>query len=1160
MAFNDFSPKEIKQYLQTSLFDDFGGLSDDMSYDELYETINSIEETLRAVKKKQLERERLEKEKRKREAERVRKEKEAVHVKKVTSMELPLDWENAFDGDVKTAGVHTESISDALIMSLTTLGEVDIEYISSVTGRDCKTVINALKGSIFQNPFRWNECFYKGWETADEYLSGNLMQKWKVAKAADEKYNGYFAENVKAIEKLLPPTVATKDIYITLGSPWVPPDIIDDFIVYLFGIPDFYDDVNMLKTVYEEITGTWEIPYKNRYNNSWNSTRVDSAFGTRRINGMHIIEKTLNMRSIVVRDKIKDYNSKSGEKSVINKDETLLAIAKQKKIIEEFKSWVWKDEKRKKRLEDIFEEKFSCVRTRNFDGSFLKFPNMSQDVTLYPYQKNAVARILFSPNTLLAHDVGSGKTYIMIAAGMELRRMGISKKNVFVVPNNLTGQWVEIFKKLYPDANVLCVEPKSFTPSKREDILADIRDNDYDGIIIAYSCFEMIPLSKDYYEEEINRRLDVIHEVAESQKKTTSALRRKQKKLNEALKELCKAMADLENVVFFDQLGITGLFVDEAHNFKNVPLESSIGRVLGLNRKGSPKCQDMMDKVCCVQRQNNGRGVVFATGTPITNSVTDVFVMQKYLQSGELAMLDLHNFDSWIGMFAEQTTEFEIDVDTSSYRLATRFARFHNLPELTALLSSVADFHKADKEAGLPEFDGYRDALVTRTDELQDYLSDISERADAVRSGIVDRATDNLLKITTDGRKAALDIRLVESNTQFSYNSKVYRCAENVFEIYNTTRAAKSTQLIFCDTSTPKTSFNIYDELKRLLTDMGVPENEIAYIHNFDTYKKRNALFPDVNNGKIRVLIGSTFKLGLGVNVQERLIAVHHLDVPWRPADMTQREGRILRQGNTNEKVQIFRYITEGSFDAYSWQLLETKQRFISELLSGSLKDRSGSDVDDTVLNYAEVKALAVGNPLLKQRVETANTLSHYISLQRKTVQERERLEKELLEYPAKIENQRICIENCKQDLDYLKEADSDYSKNERKSIRERLYGALENNVLKKRETVFARYRGFDIILPSNMTDEKPFVWLSASGRYYVELGDTKSGYLVRIDNCLNNLSEYMTKLENGLSDLIEKEKSVKEELRKKESYSSQIENLREQLRKLDEELGVTDK
>lgn len=785
---------------------------------------------------------------------------------------------------------------------------------------------------------------------------------------------------------------------------------------------------------------------------------------------------------------------------------------------------------------------------------------MSSDVTLYHYQKNAVARILFSPNTLLAHDVGSGKTYIMIAAGMELRRMGISKKNVFVVPNNLTGQWVEIFKKLYPDANVLCVEPKSFIPNKRESILESIRDNDYDGIIIAYSSFEMIPLSSDYYEKEINRQLDIIHEVTDNQKKTTSVLRRKQKKLNEALKEFYKAAKGLEDTVFFDQLGINTLFVDEVHNFKNVPFESSIQRVLGLNKKGSPKCQDMMDKVCCVQRQNNGRGVVFATGTPITNSVTDVFVMQKYLQNGELAMLDLHNFDSWVGMFAEQTTEFEIDVDTSSYRLATRFAKFHNLPELTALLSSVADFHKADEKSGMPEFDDYNDALVGKTDELQDYLSDISERADAVRSGIVDRTTDNLLKITTDGRKAALDMRLVEPNAQFNYNSKVYRCAENVFEIYINRGNKKSTQLIFCDTSTPKSNFNIYDELKRLLTGMGVSENEIAFIHNFDTDKKRNALFSDVNSGKVRVLIGSTFKLGLGVNVQERLIAVHHLDVPWRPADMTQREGRILRQGNTNEKVQIFRYITEGSFDAYSWQLLETKQRFISELLSGSLKDRSGSDVDDTVLNYAEVKALAVGNPLLKQRVETANTLSHYISLQRKTVQERERLEKELLEYPAKIKNQRICIENCKLDCGYLPTADCDYSKQERKSIRERLFGALVENTLKKHETVFIKYRGFDIILPSNMTEEKPFVWLSANGRYYIELGDTKSGYLVRIDNCLNNLGEYLRKLENGLSDLIKKEKSVKEELKKKESYSSEIENLREQLKKLDNKLGVTDK
>ena len=1162
--------------LQLSLFDDFiGELKKDgvsVSSSDITELIKKLTTARDSVKRREdEERSRRAKEEaqRKAEEERLRKEQ---HIQEVTSMDLPLDWENAFNQDVRTQGIHADSISDGLIYSLSNLGRVDIEYISSITGEDYKTIICALKGSIYQNPETWGECFYKGWETSEEYLSGNMMRKWKAAKDANKEYNGYFADNIKAIEKVLPPTVATKDIYVTLGSPWVPADVIDDFIEYLLGDwrRHWYsiNDEEDFHTKHDELTGTWEIPFKSRYNHD---VKVTRTYGTDRINALHILERTLNMKSVAVTDEVVCNTNSSGKKRVINQSETILAIEKQNKMIKAFQKWVWKDERRKERLEMIFENNFSCVRRRIFDGSFLRFPDMSPAINLYSYQKDAVARILFTPNTLLAHDVGAGKTYVMIAAAMEMRRMGLSEKNMFVVPNNIVGQWKNIFYAMYPSVNILCVEPKNFTPSKRESVLERIRDEDFDGIIIAYSCFEQIPLSKEYYQNQLIDEQELIAEIAGKKNKATSRLKKKQEAVSKALSELAASMDDLYNGVYFDDLGITRLFVDEAHNFKNVPIETKADKVLGISASGSKKCQDMMDKVRMVQKKNDGAGVVFATGTPITNSITDAYIMQMYLQSGELAMLDLQSFDSWIGMFAERSTEFEIDVDTSSYRLATRFSKFHNLPELTSLLSSIADFHQVDTSAGIPQIDGYTDALISKTNEFADYLKDISQRAEDVRKGYVSRKDDNMLKITTDGRKAALDLRLVDPNAAFTYQSKVARCVENVADIYFRTMSQKSAQIIFCDTSTPKTGFNIYDEVKTMLQSKGIPSDKIAFIHDAETESQRNTLFAQVRNGDIRVLLGSTFKLGLGVNIQDKLIALHHIDVPWRPADMTQREGRILRQGNTNSKVQIFRYITEGSFDAYSWQLLETKQRFITGLLSGSLTERSGTDIEDTVLDYAEVKALAVGNPLVKERVETANELSRYLTLQRKLVESRIRMEKELLEMPGKMSNQKNNIAGCEADIAYYtgwKRANPAPSDNKvkkdaaekRKQLRDYIHSSLMGYVLEPKEKILMTYRGFEVILPANMTREKPYVWLKRNGRYYVELGDTNTGNLIRIDNFLDDLQTHLDKLNKGLAKLWERERQLKEELRKEESFSDEIENCRQKLEILDKKLGVDKK
>lgn len=1076
------------------------------------------------------------------------------------------------------------SISDALIFSLADLGRVDIEYMADISGETPDSVISALRGSIFQDPLKWDGDPYEGWETAEEYLSGNLMRKLKEAREAGRQHGDRFAGNIRAIEKVLTPAASADDIYITLGSPWVPADVIDDFMLHLFGDPlrhwhSIYKEriMESWRTRHDELTGTWEIPEKSRYDHS---VAVRRTYGTEKMEALHILEKTLNMKTVKVTTEIKAEGNSSGKKRVVDKEETAAALEKQRRLIGEFRRWVWADPARKERLEKIFEDRYGCVRQRHFDGSFLEFPGLSPEVDLYPYQKDAVARIIFSPNTLLAHDVGAGKTYVMIAAGQELRRMGLSKKNMYVVPNNIVQQWRSIFLRMYPEARLLCVEPGSFVPKKRQEILRQIRDRKFDGIIIAYSCFEQIPLSKKYRIKELRREKKEITALVRQKSKATARLKKKKEAIEKELAELLAAGDPAaDEAIYFEQLGITRLFVDEAHNFKNIPIDTKIDSVLGISTRGSKKCREMMDKVHMIQQKNGGKGVVLATGTPITNSVTDAFVMQQYLQSGELRLLDLGNFDSWIGMFAEKVTEFEVDVDTNGYRLATRFARFHNLPELTALLSSVADFHRVDDRAGLPAFSGYDDVLLPKTPEFSEYLNKISVRADDVRKGRVSRRDDNMLKITTDGRKAALDLRLVEAKARFVFESKVARCAENIAKIYYKTAPYRSTQIVFCDISTPKAGFNLYDELKTLLVGCGLKPGEIAFVHDAATASARSALFARVREGEIRVLIGSTFKLGLGVNIQDRLIALHHLDVPWRPADMTQREGRILRQGNTSERAYIFRYITEGSFDAYSWQLLETKQKFISALLSGSLTERSGSDIDDTVLDYAEVKALAIGNPLVKKRVEAANELSRLMTLQRKAIDSKIGLEKELLSVSGRIEDIADRIEKCKKDraaceerntgMPPLRGSRAQYGESregalsdglsddghERRAIREQISRAVRENILEREEKKLMTYRGFDLILPAHMMGDNPYIIIAGEGRYRVEMGDTEVGNLRRVDNFISNLGGHLEKLEISLEKLKERKKDIEAELEKKESYSEQISSCKETIEKMDKKL-----
>lgn len=1080
-------------------------------------------------------------------------------------MELPLDYENLFNGDERAQGVHTDSISDALVLSLHNIGRVDIEYIASITGRQHEEIINALKGSIYQNPEKRGNCFYKGWETADEYLSGNLRRKYAFAKAANER-TGMFSENLEALERIMPPAVKADDIYITLGSPWVPTWIIDEFIFHLFGRDYRYDKECYYVKHYS--SGEWEIPVKNRVGHD---PRAYSTFGTKKIGALYLLEKTLNMKTPAIYDKQVCLTNKTEQKKVLNQSETTLAIEKQQELIGEFREWVWKDERRSKTLTDIFENKYACYKRRFYDGSFLDFPNMSKSVELYPYQKNAVARIIFNPNTLLAHDVGSGKTYVMIAAGMELRRMRLSKKNLYVVPNSIVGQWRKTFLSMYPDANLLVVDSKNFTPDKRGYTLEKIRDNDYDGIIMAYSCFDRIPFSKQRMKDSIECQEDAIENTDFCDDRRASVLKKKKqiRELRDALDEITLSFA-----VTFEELGITGLFVDEAHNYKNVSIKTRFDKVLGINAKGSKKCDQIMEKVRYVQK-NDGK-VVFATGTPITNSVTDAYIMQSFLQGSELALLDLEYFDAWVGMFSELKADFEIDVDTSKYRLAERFSRFHNLPELSSILSGIADFHSTKKSADLPDFSGYKDCIVEKTPEFENFLSNISTRVELVRAKWVSSTVDNMLKITTDGRKAALDLRLIDNNKPFTMQSKVYRCAENVYGIYEKHKSEGLTQIVFCDVSTPKRNFNVYDELQRLLLSFGVEPDEIAYIHDATTEKKRNALFEKTRKGEVRILLGSTFKLGIGVNVQDKLVAIHHIDVPWRPADMVQREGRIIRPGNLNKEVFIYRYITDGSFDAYSWQLLETKQNFIAALLEGSVEERSCDDIRDAVLSYAEVKALAIGNPLIKERVEVYNSLIKLQQLQIKTAETRDRLAGELNKLTKDISEQRERIENCEKDVEFYKNqkeeiynerrideatlgervAKAEYIE-KKKKFNERLYGEITSHIMEHDEKYATDYCGFKVVIPANMPSNKLCVFLENYGRYYVEIGDTDKGVMQRLYNCLEDLENRSVRLKERLEDMLAREKHIRAELAKDVDYAERITETKNKLQEIDKKLGV---
>lgn len=1052
------------------------------------------------------------------------------------------------------------SLGEALDWSLQKRGRVDIEYISSLSLLSLKDVIIGLGNKIYRDPSLAGQVFYSGYVTSDEYLSGNLMKKYKEAVEANkaEATSGRYYANIRALCAVMPAKPAFEDIFVTLGSPWLPPAYVADFVQYLYRL-SVMRNKRICDVYYQRDMNDWSVIL----NFDAKSTVLASkTYGTERMDMFKIIEKSLNHEQIRITDP--EEGEKKGRR--FNKEQTMIAEEKRTRVIEAFNRWV-RDlpQEKKDELVDVFYERFGCFRMREYDGSHLELADIANGVKLYDYQMSAVSRILQSRSTLLAHDVGAGKTYAMVVAAHELYKNGITRKNMIVVPNSIVEQWREDYALLYPDAKVLTITPLDFTPAKRDKMMVEMRDGDYESIILPYSSFEMIPASYVFEAEELKERADRLEQATfENERKRNkirnrlnTLLTKEREKVLARYAEASKKVFESEGVLTFDDLGVTSLFIDEAHNYKNLPLDSSLGSVKGLNVDGSEKCSDIYLKAHSVYRR--GGKLVFATGTPVTNSVADIYVMQKYLTPDELEYCDLAYFDNWAGMFGEITRTYEIDVDTDNYRLTTRFNRFNNLTELSHMINGFTDFHVAGKD-GLPEVESIQTIVVKKTAAQKALLKEISSRVERIRAGQVDKKTDNLLKVTTDGRKLALDARLVEDECEGDPGDKISACADKVYAIYK--KHEGQSQLVFCDIGTPKSEFNVYDCLKDMLVDRGVPAEQVGFVHDATSDGKRAKLFDAVNKGTVRILIGSTFKLGTGVNVQERLVAIHHLDVPWRPSDMVQRDGRLVRRGNTNERVYIYRYVTDGSFDAYSWQLLENKQRFITELLTGTANGADERQLDDAVLSYAEVKALAIGNPLIKNRVEICNEIARLKTLEREERLKRDSLEKMALMLPSQITDEKERLEKVGRDADAVKEKMQKDSEliSDRQELAQLISKTISENALNSQEIFITDISGFKLLLPANFNKVRPYLVLEGSIRYTVDLATFALGAVTKIENYLIGLSQMSVSISDRIEELEMQLKQARSELERKDDYVTQLAELEGKLSDIDKQLGLSEK
>lgn len=1033
---------------------------------------------------------------------------------------------------------EVDTAAEALAVSLNEKGRVDLAYMMGIYESTPESIIQELKGLIYLNPEKYDGNILHGWETADEYLSGDVRHKLRAARRFAEENPEMYSENVAALERVQPKDLDASEIDIKLGATWIEPRDIEKFIYETLKTPSYYhnDGSNGKRTInvhYNPITCMWGIENKSCDNYSVTATQ---GFGTKRMDAYSIIEETLNLKSVTVRDKVTDANG--NERFVINKNETIAAREKQEQIKEAFRNWIFKDPDRRKKYVDYYNQHYNNIRLREYDGSHLTFPGMNPDIKLRKHQINAIARVIYGGNTLLAHVVGAGKSFEMIASCMELKRLGLARKSVFVVPNHLTEQMGAEFLRLYPSANILVATKKDFEKQNRRRFVSKIATGDYDAVIIGHSSFEKIPISRERQERMIREQIsEITYSIQEAKRKRSENWTIKQmEKFKKGLEAELKRLLDdskKDDVITFEELGIDCMFVDEAHYYKNCAVFSKMRNVAGISNTKAKKSMDMLMKCQYLNEINNNRGVIFATGTPISNSMTEMFVIQRYLQNDELERRGLQHFDAWAAMYGEVVSSLELAPEGNGYRYRSRFAKFNNLPELMSLFKNVADIQTADMlKLPVPRLKDDKYILIASepTEFTKQYIQLFSERAERIRNGNVDPSVDNMLKITTEGRFLGTDPRLINPDAEDDPNSKINKCVANIYDRYIESNDIKGTQIVFCDVGTPNADgrFNVYDDIKAKLIARGIPANQICFIHDAKNEAEREKMFSDLRSGTKRVIIGSTFKMGTGTNIQDRLIALHHLDCPFRPSDIAQREGRILRQGNKNEEVYIYRYVTKNTFDSYLWQLVEQKQRFISQIMTSKSISRSCEDIDETILSFAEVKALATGNPLIKEKMDLDNEISRLLVLKAAYNNQRYSLQDAFTyHYPKKIKEIGQEIECVIKNIALRdKNMTEDFSiilggkiYNEREQAGTRLKTFFEEVGKQGKEKNIGIFRGFELQLRYKLFSESYEITLHGNAKYTVELGDSNHGNMVRLENALSGLENRLANLENRLEE-----------------------------------------
>ena len=1059
-----------------------------------------------------------------------------------------------------------DTASEALAVCIGERAGVDLSYMAQLSGKTEEELTEELAGVIFKNPIG------EKWEPSDEYLSGNVREKLQIAKQFAEDHPEYQV-NVQYLEQVQPKDLDASEIEARLGATWISEDYITRFMAETFHTPRYYVG-SKVKVQYAEVTGQWNVMGKNV--DSYGNALVTSTYGTQRANAYRLLEDALNLRDTKIYDTVQDAD---GEHRELNRKETMLAQQKQELIKEEFKEWIFKDLHRREDLCKIYNERFNSIRPREYDGSHIQFVGMNPEITLMPHQKNAVAHVLYGNNTLLAHCVGAGKTFQMIAAGMESKRLGLSQKNLYVVPNHLTEQWGSDFLRLYPGANILVATKKDFEPANRKRFCSRIATGDYDAVIIGHTQFEKIPLSRErqiaMLEDQIADITFSIEEAAHQAgqnytikqlEKTKKSLQARMKKLNDQTRK--------DDVVTFEQLGVDRLFVDESHSFKNLFLYTKMRNVAGISQTDAQKSSDMFMKCRYMDELTGGRGITFATGTPVSNSMTELYTIMRYLQYDTLMRMGMGHFDSWAATFGETVTAIELSPEGTGYRAKTRFARFFNLPELISIFKEAADIQTSDMlNLPVPEAEFINEVLKP-SEEQQEMVSAFSERAESVRGGLVNPTEDNMLKITNDGRKCALDQRLLNELLLDAEKSKVNTCVENAFQVWEEGKADRTTQLIFCDLSTPKGdgTFNVYDDVRNKLTEKGIPKEEIAFIHEYNTEAKKAELFAKVRAGQVRILMGSTPKLGAGTNVQDRLIALHHLDCPWKPSDLEQQEGRILRQGNQNDKVKIFRYVTENTFDAYMWQILENKQKFISQIMTSKSPVRACEDVDDTALSYAEIKALATGNPYIKEKMDLDVQVSKLKLLKANHTSQIYRLESDIAKnFPVQISALKERIAGMQVDSQVVKSVDlqdndtfamtvGNVLYEDKKEAGEALIAACAGLKTVSTGGKVGEYHGFTLSASYNMFSNAFELTIKGKCSYKLEIGKDPVGNMQRIHNTLSSIDRKLTESEQKLETVQQQLATAQEEVKKPFPKEAELNEKIERLSELNALLNMDEK